>query len=420
MQKITRREAISSAACFAGAIATGTMMTGCSDSLRNEKMIYRPLGKTGLEASVIGFGAEWMERNTQEVCTSVTQCCEKHGINIVDCWMSNPEVRTKLGNALRPHRKHWIIQGHVGAIWRNGQYERSRDLSLCRPAFDDLLARLQTDYIDIGMIHYIDNLQEWDDTVNGPFIDYMRELKAQGRIRHIGLSTHNPLVAIKAVKSGIIEVLMFSVNPAYDLLPPIEDFMSYYKGDERYDADLGGIAKERAELYRLCEERGVGLNVMKAYAGGRLFDAARSPFRVALTPVQCLHYALTRPGVVSVLAGYDKPEHVDEAAHYCDATSRERDYASVLAKAPRHAYDGQCTYCGHCAPCTQGIDIAMVSKLYDLAVTQPSIPESVKQHYLALKHHAGECSGCCRCESRCPFHVGIAKRMREAATLFGC
>ena len=58
MEKITRREAIASGTCFAGAVATGTMMTGCTDSLRNEKMIYRKLGQTGLEASVIGFGAE--------------------------------------------------------------------------------------------------------------------------------------------------------------------------------------------------------------------------------------------------------------------------------------------------------------------------------------------------------------------------
>lgn len=61
----------------------------------------------------------------------------RYGINIVDCWMSNPDVRTKLGNALKPHRRHWIIQGHVGSIWRNGQYERSHDLesSAYRPNF---------------------------------------------------------------------------------------------------------------------------------------------------------------------------------------------------------------------------------------------------------------------------------------------
>jgi len=420
MDTYTRREMISSAAMTAGSLAAGSFLAGCDvGSGKHPGMLYRPLGRTGLEVSVIGFGAEWMERNTQETCTAVTRRCEEHGVNIVDCWMSNPEVRTKLGNALKPRRGRWIIQGHVGSTWKDGQYERTRDVPRCRAAFEDLLARLQTDHVEIGMIHYIDTVEEWEMSIKGPFLDYVRELKAAGKIGHIGLSTHNPLVGIAAVKSGLIEVLMFSVNPAYDILPPIEEFMSYYKGDERYDAKLGGIAPERAELYRLCEERGVGLTVMKAYAGGRLFDAARSPFRVALTPVQCLHYALTRPGACCVLPGYDKPEHVDAAVAYCTASAKDRDYASVLAKAPRHAYDGQCTYCGHCAPCQSGIDIAMVQKLYDLAVTQPSVPDSVRKHYLALKHHAGECTGCGRCEKRCPFHVKVASRMKLAAKLFG-
>lgn len=63
----------------------------------------------------------------------------------------------------------------------------------------------------------------------------------------------------------------------------------------------------------------MGLTVMKGFAGGRLFDAKRSPFGVALTPVQCIHYALTRPAVASILAGYDTPEHVDEAVSYSSA-----------------------------------------------------------------------------------------------------
>ena len=95
---------------------------------------------------------------------------------------------------------------------------------------------------------------------------------------------------------------------------------------------------------------------------------------MALTPVQCIHYALTRPAVASILAGYDSPEHVLAAVAYETASEEERDYASTLAGAPLHAYSGQCTYCGHCAPCPKGIDIAMVNKLYDLAVMQPQVP----------------------------------------------
>lgn len=101
---------------------------------------------------------------------------------------------------------------------------------------------------------------------------------------------------------------------------------------------------------------------MKGYAGGRLLDAKASPFGVALTPAQCLHYALTRPAVASVMVGFSKPEHVADAVAYESASVDELDYTAVLAGAPRHAYVGQCTYCGHCAPCPKGIDIATVNK----------------------------------------------------------
>ena len=416
MKGVTRREMIAGTALAAGAV-----LTGCGEAkfVENPGMAYRELGKTGLRVSVVGFGTEWMERQDQATCTAIMRRCEEKGVNLFDCWMGNPGVRARIGDAMKGHRRQWIIQGHVGCVWKDGQNTRTRDLALCKPAFEELLKLFHTDYIDIGMVHYIDTLEEWETVSKGPFMAYMKELLAAGKIRHVGLSTHNPLVGIAAVESGLVEMVMFSVNPAYDLLPPITEFMSYYKGDERYEGKLGGIAPERARFYRLCEEKGVGITVMKAYAGGRLFDAQRSPFKTALTPTQCIHYALTRPGVAAVLPGYDTVEHVDAAVHYCSATSAEKDYATVLAKAPRCAYDGACTYCGHCAPCKKKIDIAMVNKLYDLASAQPTVPDSVRQHYLALKHHASECQDCHNCEKRCPFHVKVSERMKLAAKLFG-
>ncbi len=200
------------------------------------------------------------------------------------------------------------------------------------------------------------------------------------------------------------------------MLPATENIDDYFA--ESYDETLGGIAPERAELYRLCEQNGVGITVMKGYAGGRLFSADTSPFQVALTPVQCIHYCLTRPAVASVMVGFDTPEHVDAAVAYETATMEEKDYASVLAKAPRHGYYGQCTYCGHCAPCPAGIDIAMVNKLYDLALMQEQVPDSLKAHYRQLSANADACVGCRSCESRCPFGVKIAQRMEKARALF--
>ena len=379
-------------------------------------MNYRKLGKTGLLVSEIGLGAEWLERHTLEEVKQIINHCGEKGINILDCWMSEPNVRSNIGKALKGQREKWIIQGHIGSTWQNGQYVRTRELDKVQAAFQDLLERLETHYIDLGMIHFVDEPAEFARVMEGEFFQYVKQLKSTGHIRHIGMSTHNPAVGKLAAAHGEIEMILFSVNPAFDMLPATENIDDYFA--DNYDESLGGIAPERAELYKLCERNQVGITVMKGYAGGRLFSAERSPFGVALTPVQCIHYALTRPAVASILAGYDTVEHVDAAVAYETASMEEKDYASILAKAPRHGYYGQCTYCGHCAPCPAGIDIAMVNKLFDLAAMQEQVPDTLKAHYRQLTANADACIGCRGCESRCPFGVRVADRMAETRERF--
>ncbi|MBR3178209.1 MAG: aldo/keto reductase [Clostridia bacterium] len=380
-------------------------------------MIYRILGKTGLKVSEIGFGGEWLERHPEEESVALLKYAHEKGINIVDCWMPDPKSRDIIGKAMEGCRDSWYVQGHIGSTYQDGQYVRSRDLQYVKPAFEDLLNRLRTDYIDLGMIHYIDSLEEWNSVMESPYIEYVHELHQKGIIRHIGLSTHNPVIGKLAVKTGFIEMILFSINPAFDMRPATDDLDSMFAG---YDnTSFSGIDPDRAEFYRLCEENNVGLTVMKGFFGGRLFNAEQSPFGVAFTPSQLIHYALTRPGVASILCGYDTKEQVDAAIAYESASDDEKDYASVIAAAPLHAYSGQCTYCGHCKPCLVNIDIAMVNKLYDLAAAQPSVPESVSEHYRALDITASACLGCGSCEERCPFGVGIADRMTKAAELFG-
>ncbi|MCI9360579.1 MAG: aldo/keto reductase [Hungatella sp.] len=380
-------------------------------------MKYRELGKTGLMVSEIGLGGEWLERHNTEEVKQVIDCCTEAGINILDCWMSEPNVRSNIGAALKGSRDKWIIQGHIGSTWQNGQYVRTRDLEKVDAAFKDLLTRMCTDYIDLGMIHFVDETAEFAKIMEGEFIGYVKGLKEKGTIRHIGMSTHNPDVAKLAALSGVVEMILFSVNPAFDMLPASENIDDYFK--DEYEVTADGITPEREELYRICEQQGVGITVMKGYAGGRLFNAETSPFGVALTPVQCLHYALTRPAVASVMVGFDTPAHVDAAVAYETASQEEQDYATVLAHAPRHAYSGQCTYCGHCAPCPSGIDIAMVNKLYDLAQMQDTVPPTVRAHYESLSARGDSCIRCGGCETRCPFGVHVVERMAAAAKLFG-
>ena len=170
-------------------------------------MKYRTLGKTGLNVSEIGFGGEWLERHEEQESVELLRYASEKGINIVDCWMPDPKSRDIIGKAMEGNRENWIVQGHIGSTYQNGQYVRTRDLKYVVPAFDDILTRMKTDYIDLGMIHYVDAQEDWDKCMNSDYINYVHKLHDEGVIRHIGLSTHNPRIAKQAVETGDDPVL---------------------------------------------------------------------------------------------------------------------------------------------------------------------------------------------------------------------
>ena len=379
-------------------------------------MKYRTLGNTGLKVSEIAFGAEWYIERPYEDVEAIVRHCEANGINFLDCWMSEPTVRTNLGKAIKDTRDKWIIQGHIGATWQDNQYVRTREMDKVKEAFEDFMDRFQIDTLDFGMIHYVDTQEDYDEIMTGEFIEYVRDLKAKGIIKHIGFSTHSTEIAFLAAENPEIELLMFSINPAYDMFPPT-DALEEYRDDDKYEG-LAGLDPRRAELYQLCEDNGTSITVMKGYASGRLFDGNDSPFGVALTPVQCIHYALEQKGVVSIFVGVSNTDELDAALEYETASDSEKNYKDILANAPNHSFEGKCMYCGHCAPCTSGIDIGGLIKLYDLAIVHDEVPQSVREHYNNLTYDATECIACGECEDRCPFSVKIVDVMLDAQDLF--
>ena len=381
-------------------------------------MEYRVLGSTGVEVSEIAFGAEFLVERPYEDTEALIKACEENGINFVDCWMSEPDVRSHLGRAIKPNRDNWVIQGHLGATWQNEQYVRTREMDKVIPAFEDFMERFQIDTLDFGMIHYVDQLDDYNEIMEGPFIEYVRKLKDEGIIKHIGLSTHNPDIGLWAAKNPEIELLMFSINPAFDMFDSMDD-IEEYRREDAFDGEFSSMNPKRAELYSICEENGTALTVMKGFAGGNLLSDETSPFGAALTPVQCIHYALSQKGVSSIFVGVRTVEELEESLKYCSATEAEKDYADVLKNAPKHSFKGQCVYCGHCAPCSSGIDIAMVNKLFDLAKNHDEVPPSVQEHYNNLKYNATDCIACGECEPRCPFEVYIVDIMLDAQDLFG-
>lgn len=380
-------------------------------------MTFTELGKTGMKVSELGLGCACFEKLDSTQSYDFMTVALDSGINYLEIWNANPAVRDRIGYALKDRRDRINIQGPIGGYWTGSDNDRTRDVAQCKAAFEDLLKRLGTDHIEVGMIHIVDSKDEWNEIKESPYMDYVKQLKKDGKIKHVGLSCHNAEVAYEAVQSGIVEVLMFSINPAFDLLPA--DLSAW--DSKSYDNTFTNIDPIRTKLYNYCEEHGIGIVAMKAFGGGRLLDAQQSPLGTALTPSQCIAYALSRPGVDIALCGANTVDELEQDLYYLHATDAEKDYAKALSACEKACWKGECIYCGHCAPCPQDIDIDRVNKLLSIAKMygENEIPQSVKDEYNRLKHHASECTQCGACESRCPFAVPVRENMKEAARIFG-
>ena len=362
-------------------------------------MIYRMLPHGGEQISVIGLGSGSLSGTEQEM-TAVLDTAIQNGVNYFDMAPSEAAPFPAYAKAFSGRRDKIITQMHFGATYKSGKYGWTRKLSEIKEQFQWELNLLNTNYTDVGFIHCTDDADDLNEVMNGGLWDYMKGLKIDGKIRHLGFSSHNPDIARRILDTGLVDMMMFSINPAYD----------YRKGTYA----IGEVA-ERAALYRECESMGVGISVMKPFAGGQLLNAKTSLFRRALTHIQCFQYALDRPAVLTVLPGVRNMEDLQTALHYVTASPEERDYSIIGGFAPQDA-DGVCVYCNHCQPCPQGLDVGLINKYYDLALVGDTMAAG---HYRKLPVRADACVRCGHCESRCPFHVKQEARMKKISVYFG-
>ncbi|MBQ7569001.1 aldo/keto reductase [bacterium] len=357
-------------------------------------MRYRINKKTGDRISEIGIGSAYMyEAGMEKAAKALRRACEG-GINYFDLAAGDGSCFPIYGEALHDLRQSLFYQIHFGADYAKGTYGWSLDLDTIKRSVELQLKELRTDYIDYGFIHCQDEIADWQVYLKNGVYEYIQSLKEQGVVRHIGLSSHTPSVIQQIMDEADIDMLMFSINPAYD----------YGQGEY-----AKGSVDERYAVYRRCEKESVGISVMKPFSGAQLLDAALSPFGRALTAYQCIRYALDKPGVLTVLPGAKSLEEVETLLAYYDASDEETDYSVIGTFAPPQA-SGKCVYCNHCKPCPAGLDIGLINKYYDLAKAGDGM---AVEHYRKLEKKASDCIACGHCDRRCPFSVRQSERMRE-------
>lgn len=365
-------------------------------------MEYRKLPHGDERIATLGLGMGGIQNTPPEEIQAVVERAIENGINFFDLCAGGKSVYEPFGKAIAGKRGKVYFQLHFGAVYKeNGEYGWSRDLNEIRQTFEWEMKALGTDYVDFGFLHCIDEESDFRDIIESGIFDFVKELKVKGIVRHIGFSSHTPSVANKLLDTGIMDMMMFSINPAYDL----------ECGDE-YGI---GTTNERAGLFRRCEKEGVGISVMKPFHGGQLLSDSTSPFKRALTKNQCIQYCLDRPAVVAVVPGVRSLNDLDELLEYPASTTQERDYSLIGEFTPEAAV-GNCVYCNHCQPCPAGIDIGIVNKYYDLSLAGDNMAAN---HYEKLAVKADACLKCGHCDKRCPFKVKQQEKMKSIAEYFG-
>lgn len=364
-------------------------------------MEYRQLPKGKEKIGTLGIGLGGIQNAPAEEIEKVVRKAIDNGINYFDICGGGASIYEPFGKAIAGQREKVYFQLHFGAVYNEaGEYGWSRDLERIKTTFAWEMNLLGTDYVDFGFLHCIDEDADYDEIKSKGIFDYVLNLKKSGVIKHIGFSSHTPSVANRVLDEGIFDMMMFSINPAYDL--------------EQGDEFALGTTGERQALFRRCESEGVGISVMKPFHGGQLLDDSTSPFHKALTKEQCIQYCLDRPAVLAVVPGARSVADLDELLKYLTASAEEKDYSIISQFTPESAI-GHCVYCNHCQPCPMGIDIGLINKYYDLSLAGDKMAHN---HYDKISVKADACIACGHCESRCPFKVKQQKRMAEIAKYF--
>jgi predicted aldo/keto reductase-like oxidoreductase len=334
-------------------------------------MIYRILGKTGMKVSVIGFGGIPIQRISKNEAVKLLHESEGYGINFVDTARGYTVSENYIGDAMKGRRSSWIIA--TKSLARNEE-------SMMEDVHESL-KNLKTDYIDLYQFHNIRTKEEYD-KVFGESGAYRALEKAQkeGKVRHIGITTHNVDVLEIALEDNKVETAMSPYNI-------IEN-----QADDVFEKAIG---KE------------IGTIAMKPLAGGMIKD-----------PLLAIKYVLSNNNITVALPGMASIQELEQNTNCIrgDLTLDENDRIGI-AKIVNELGNEFCRRCGYCAPCTQGIDIPTMFLLqgykerYDLAGW-------AEDRYLKNKSRAKDCIGCGDCEKRCPYNLPIIELLKRVKDVF--
>jgi predicted aldo/keto reductase-like oxidoreductase len=333
-------------------------------------MRYIPFGKTGLTVSEVGFGGIPIIRLDEDTAVTILRRAYDSGITLYDTANAYRDSENKIGRALRSVRDKVIFA--TKTIRRDG----TRALE----QLENSLRMMKTDYIDIYQLHQIAQEKDWE-AVTGPggAMEAVIRAKDQGKIRYIGVTSHNLAMAVQLVKTGMFSTVQFPFNF-------IED-------------------AAQDELHAVARERGMGILAMKPFAGG-VIDNARIAFK----------FLRKYPDVIP-LPGFDSSEKVDEViSFYRQPNMVSRKDSKLMEKYRLELGKQFCRRCEYCQPCPQGVMIT-TAMAYKVIASRMSPPVAVEFCKVPMET-IPLCTECRECIDRCPYELPIPDMLKEYYDLY--
>jgi len=330
------------------------------------------LGRTGLTVSAVGFGGIPIMRLSEDDAVAVVKRCLDLGVTFLDTANAYGPSERRIGKAIAGRRQGLVIATKSAA--RDGETVREH-LALS-------LEQLGVETIDLYQLHNVSSQDDYERTLapGGP-LAAAREAQAEGVVKHIGITSHSMEIALKAVRSGYFETIMFPFN---------------------------FITNEAAEeLIPLAIEQDMGFIAMKPMGGGMLEHAAIA-----------FKYLRRFPQIVPI-PGIERAEEMEEIVAIMEhptpgmTATEEAEMARLRAELGTRF----CRRCGYCQPCPEGIPITTLMTLNSVIKRMPA--ERVLEGWAAQAVQAAEnCTQCGECETKCPYSLPIREMMDEHIALF--
>lgn len=321
------------------------------------------LGSTGITVPQNAFGALPIQRVTEEEAITLLRRAYDGGMRFFDTARAYSNSEERVGKAFTGMRDKVFIATKTMArtpedFWK--QLNTSLEL-------------LQTDYIDIYQFHCVDQAYEPGDGMG--MYECMQEAKAQGKIRHIGVTAHKLQIAFDLVETGLYETLQFP--------------LSYISGDRE------------KELVQACKDANMGFIAMKGLAGG-LLNNSRA----------CMAFMMQFDNVLPIW-GVQREEELDEWLSYMEDTPELDDELRALIEADRaELAQDFCRGCGYCAPCPQGIKINACARM-SLMVRRAPSQAWLTDAWQAEMAKIDDCIECRVCTTRCPYELDIPELLKK-------